>query len=183
MLPRRPRSKARLRAFTLVELMTVVAILGILSAVAITLVRGHMRAAKTTSALAGAQWVRAGQLAFRSENGQFMDCSGTANRYYPMQTPGQKSYSWVQTSHPDYTRWASLGIPATGGTHFGYLVNAGLAGQAYPALQTSTAVVIPASADPWYVLQFRGDLDGDGVIMRGVATSVDAEVFVENEGE
>jgi type II secretory pathway pseudopilin PulG len=167
----------------LVELMTVVAILGILSTVAITLVRGHMRAAKTTSALAGVKWVLSGQTAFRSEHGQFLDCSGKTAKYYPMESPGTRIYSWVQTSHPDYPRWAALGVPTTGTTQFGYLVNAGLPGIAYPTLQTTGKPTIPASADPWYVTQFASDLDGDGVLMKGVASSVSAEVYVEHEGE
>jgi prepilin-type N-terminal cleavage/methylation domain-containing protein len=181
-LQRSRRAKPHQRAFTLVELMTVVAILGILSAVAVTLVRGHMRAAKTTSALAGVGWVKSGQTAFRSEHGQFLDCSGTTAKYYPMETPGTRVYSWVQ-SHQDYARWAALGLPKDGGTQFGYLVNAGLAGQAYPLLQTAVQPTIPPSADPWYVIQFASDLDGDGVLMKGVASSVNAEVYVEHEGE
>jgi prepilin-type N-terminal cleavage/methylation domain-containing protein len=171
------------RGFTLVELMTVVAILGILSTVAIVLVRGHMNSAKTTNALAGVKWLLSAETAMRSETGQYWDCSGKSAKYYPMETPGKTTYSWSQSSHPDAARWAALGLPQEGGTRFGYLVNAGLPAAPYPTLQTDVKPTIPPSVDPWYVIQFKGDVDGDGTFMKGVASSVSAEVYVEHEGE
>ncbi len=177
--------------------MCVVAIIGVLAAIGITLVRGHVYVARTSSAMAGAKWILAGQNAARAERGQFQSCSVTTPtsagstpafdpKYYPMQTPGRQTYAWGQPDHPHYACYASLGLPRDGGTQFGYLVNAGLPASApnYPPLQTATKPTLPAVAqDPWYIIQFKGDLDGDGKFMKGVATSLTPEVHVENEGE
>jgi type II secretory pathway pseudopilin PulG len=168
----------------LVELMTVVAIMGILAAVAVTLVRGHVLAAKTNRALSGAQAILTSQLAFRAEHGQYLDCSPGTLRYYPMLKPDKRMYAWRQTSHLDYARWSALGLPSDGsGTQYGYMMSAGLPSTPYPTFHLSAAPTMPASADPWFVVQFAGDLDGDDVQMRGAATSLNNEVFVENETE
>jgi prepilin-type N-terminal cleavage/methylation domain-containing protein len=181
--PQRGRgSTGAQRGFTLVEVMAVVIILGILSMVAVMLVRGHMASARTASALAGVKWILSAQTAIRSETGQYWDCSGDSARYYPMLTPSKTLYSWRQ-EHPDAPRWAALGLPQEGGTRFGYLVNAGLPAAPYPTLQTDEKPAIPRSVDPWYVIQFKGDVDGDGTFMKGIASSVNAEVYVEHEGE
>lgn len=182
--PQPSRSSGSARGFTLVELMTVVAIMGILAAVAVTLVRRHVTAAKTNRALSGAKAVLTQQVAFRSEHGQYLDCSPGALRYYPMLIPGKTMYAWRQSAHADYARWIALGLPSDGsGTQYGYMMNAGLPSTAYPTLRLTSPPLLPPSADPWYVVQFAGDLDGDGIFMRGVTTSLNNETYVENEIE
>jgi prepilin-type N-terminal cleavage/methylation domain-containing protein len=178
---------ARLRrtknaGFTLVELMTVVAITGILAAIGISLVRGHLNVAKANRALSGIQALRTAEEAFRSQNGQYLDCS-LSGKWYPMLVPGKLKYEWHQAGHADWPQWKNLGLPTDGGTQFGFLVNAGSPATAYPALQTADKPTLPASPDPWYVIQVEGDLDGDSVFMLGVATSATGEVYVEHEGE
>ena len=189
MLPRssarRPALRRRQSAgFTLVELMVVVAITGLLAAIGVVLVRGHLNVAKANRALSGISALRAAEESFRAENGTYLDCSGANANWYPMLVPGKTKYEWHQpATHPDGARWAALAVTNTSPTQYGFLLNAGGPSDAYPTLQTGSKPTLPASLNPWYVIQVKGDLDGDKIPMLGLATSFNGEVYVENEGE
>ena len=169
--------------FTLVELMTVVVITGILASVGVTLIRGHLNVAKANRALAGISAIRAAQEQFRAENGTYLDCSGADANWYPMLNPGKVKYEWHQTGHTNGARWALLPVTNTSPTQYGFLLNAGTPNTAYPTLQTAQKPTLPPSPDPWYVIQVKGDIDGNGIAMLGLATSFNGEVYLEREGE
>lgn len=170
--------------FTLVELMTVVAITGILAAVGVTLIRGHLNVAKANRALSGIAAIRAAEEAFRAENGRYLDCSGSTAKWYPMLVPGKAKYEWHQTGHVDGPCWATLPVTNTSPTQYGFLLNAGTPNTAFPTtFQTAQAPTLTASPDPWYIIQVKGDIDGNGVPMLGIATSFNGEVYLEREGE
>lgn len=173
----------RSAGFTLVELMVVVAITGILATIGIALVRGHLNVAKANRALSGIQAIRAAEEAFRAQNGQYLDCSGTTTRWYPNLTPNKTTYAWIQPTHADANCWLALGVTGITTTQYSYLVNAGNPSVAYPTLQTTDKPTLSAPTDHWYVIQVKGDLDGNGVPMLGVATSLNGEVYIEREGE
>lgn len=185
------RSASRRRrhnaGFTLVELMCVVVITGILGAVAVIMVRLHFLQAKANQALVGAQAIRVAEEAYRAQNGQYLDCSpgGADAELYPMEAPGKLKYEWRQPGHADYACWQQLGlVRTTGGTFFGYLVNAGRPGDTYPTLRTTIPATFPDPApDVWYVIQFQGDLDGNGTPSHGAATSFSGDVYFEDELE
>jgi len=176
------RRRALGAGFTLVELLTVVAITGILATVGVVLVRNHLSMAKANRALSGLQALSAAEVAFRAENGRYLDCSGTTARWYPMLIPGKTLYDWRQT-HADGPCWQALGLPRDSGTQYGYLLHAGLPGVVAPVLATAAQPVLGTSPEPWFVIQVKGDLDGDGVFLQGFATSWSGEVYLENEGE
>jgi type IV pilus assembly protein PilA len=163
--------------------MVAVAITGILAAIAIVLVRGHVQVAKANRAMSGIQGIRAAEESFRAQNGQYLDCSANNARWYPMATPSKLVYEWHQVAHPDYAKWMGLGVAGIPTTQYGFLVSAGNPSIAYPTLQTATKPVLPAATDYWYVIQVKGDLDGNGVFMLGTATSLNGEVYVEHESE
>jgi len=170
--------------FTLVELMTVVAITGILAAVGVTLIRGHLNVAKANRALSGIAAIRAAEESFRAENGRYLDCSGTTKKWYPMVEPGKSKYEWHQTGHIDGARWALLPVTDTSPTQYGFLLNAGTPNTAYPtSFETAQDPALTPSPDPWYIIQVKGDLDGDKIPMLGLATSFNGEVYLEHEGE
>jgi prepilin-type N-terminal cleavage/methylation domain-containing protein len=170
--------------FSLVELMAVVLITGILAALGVVVVRGHVNAAKASRALVGVQAIRVAEEQYRAQGGQYLSCSPVDSpRWYPAAEPGTTTYDWRQDGHLDWPCWQLLGIPRTSGTQYGYLVNAGRPGQAYPTLHTATDPVLPVPADLWYVIQVKGDIDGDGTAMQGVAVSWNSDTYLENEDE
>lgn len=184
------RLRVRARGFTLVELMTVVAITGVLAAIGVALVSGHVNAAKAKRALVGIQAIRVAEEAYRAQNGQYLDCAHLSPKYYPMETPSKREYHWIQ-EHDQLDCWKMLGVPRTSGTQYGYRLHAGRVGDAWPVLDTTDDPPWPADVpDVWYVIQVKGDIDGDGPFvpgnkgyMQGVATSYTGEVYLERESE
>jgi len=164
----------------------VVAITGVLAAIGVVLVTKHFAQARNNQALVGLQAIRVGQEAYRAHNGQYLDCSPQPNPvWFPMATPSRKRWDWRQPSRAENACWMSLGVQRSGeGTLFGYLVNAGRPGDAYPTYATQTQLTYPTPApDLWYVIQYKGDTDGDGQFGYGVTSSYSASVYLENELE
>jgi prepilin-type N-terminal cleavage/methylation domain-containing protein len=179
-----PRQSLRAkRGFSLVELMAVVAITSVLALLGVIIVRRHLKAATTGDALAGMQAIRVAEESFRAENGQYLNCSvASGPAWFPNQTPNKYLFTWRQEGHPDWTQWKVLAIPRTE-TRFGYLVNAGIPGAALPTFNIKRTVVTVPPTEPWYVIQVKGDRDGDGEAMLGLASSFDGQVYIESDDE
>lgn len=175
------RAAAHSRGFTLTELMVVVTMVGILATVGVASFRREVSASKSVEAAAVVQAIRAAQESYRAENQRYLDVS-TSGEWYPANSFGQRYYAWEQASHADLTRWRALGANVTQSVQFRYKVTAGVPGQ------TMTAVSIPGfsygvATEPWYVIQARADYDSDGVSCDAVASSLNHELYVQNEGE
>ena len=63
-------------------------------------------------------------------------------------------------------------------------INAGVPGTIIPPLQVTTAPPM-SNVQPldWYVIQARGDVNGNSVFARYASTSMTGEIYIENEGE
>ncbi len=101
--------------FTLAELMAVIVIVGVLSAVGVTYFRRHALASKVTEAQAMVQSIRAAEERYRAENRQYLSVNDT------LPAPGDAAY---YPSAPDGTGtkrpFSSLrAIPATRSTPAG----------------------------------------------------------------
>lgn len=143
--------------FTIIEMLTVVAIIGILAAIAIPSYRSYMQRARTAEAVTFLGEIRQRQEAYRAEFGQYCSASaapGTAiggGAYNPTALPmGGDRIVWGTTPG-----WDQLGAAPDGPTLFHYRTTAGPPG-------TNPGVPAFPPTDFWFVAQAQGDLDGDG---------------------
>jgi prepilin-type N-terminal cleavage/methylation domain-containing protein len=173
--------RARPRGFTLTELMIVVALVGTLAAIGVASFRRELEASKSSEAAAVIQAIRAAQEAYRAENQRYLDVSGSREQWYPVNAFDGK-HAWINEAHPDYAAgWKRLAAPVTQPVTFRYLVRAGMPGSNFPTLPG--AVNLGQAVDPWYVIQARADADGNGIFCDAIATSLNNELVIRNEGE
>lgn len=182
-------ARSRLRAFTLVELMVVVVIVGILATVAVVALRRLIQGSHSAEALSMIQSIRAAEERWRSEHLVYLDVS-TSGTWYPVDpstvSGGRRKTTFFGTgSHADDARWKLLSPTVPGPVEFGYQVRAGMPGQA----MTAPAITIPSGfawgtpTEHWYVIQAKGDADRDGTAAFFMASSLKADIFRQNEGE
>lgn len=175
----------RAEGFTLVELLIVVAMIGVLAALAIVGYRKYMNSAQSSEAKAVIQGIRGSEESYRAETLAYLQCSATLATYYPMTTPSSKKYAWDQPGHSDYDCWRTLNVQTDGPVKFGYAVVAGLPGAAVPAAsQFSKPPTWPnPTTDPWYAVAAAGDRDDDGTFALFLSSSFSGEIYGENDTE
>jgi type IV pilus assembly protein PilA len=170
------------RGYTLMELLVVVAMVGILATLAVIGVRKYIFASKTSEAIHMIGSIKAAQEAYKDETFSYLNVS-TSNTYYPMPSPGRQKYHWIQP-HADAGRWQELGANPGGPVQFGYQTTAGAAGTAVVAPPTQQNLNFPAApTEPWYVVFAASDLDENGVQSLYVSSSFTNEIYSEREGE
>jgi type IV pilus assembly protein PilA len=169
----------------MVELLAVIAMIGILSALAIVGYRRYLNASKTADAKAVIGAIRIAQESFRAETMQYANCSPTLLSYYPLTSaPNGKKVQWRNASHPQWACWSQLNVQVDSPTTFRFATVAGAPGGAMPQPNTVEAVNWPnPTTEPWYVVQARGDADANNTFSTLVASSINGEVYVENESE
>jgi len=180
----RPVTRGSERGFTLVELLTVVAITGVLATIGTILVRRHFAHAKTAEAVATIQAIRSAQESRRGETGTYQSCSPAAGTPWYPAAPDGTLHSWNMASHADWPSWRQLHVSQPDGTRFGFLAHAGTPGATLPTPVVASKPTWPTRIeDPWYVIQAAGDQDKDSKYTLLVATSFNGELYVENDGE
>ena len=188
------------RGFTLIELMIVVAIISVLSMLAVVGYRKLIQTSHVTEATGMVQNIRIAQEAYHSETQQYANVSADPNLgvqatdYYPGAPAYQKLMGWgaAVAGGAGTVPWTSLPVQVDGPVLFGYASIAGAAGTAVNAgtalpLDGSSTLTLPsASPTDWYVIQAEADLDnipgfGTDTIVYGLSTT--NQIFVVREGQ
>jgi len=157
------RHSARSAGFTLIELMIVVAVIGVLAAIAVPAFIGYLQRSRTTEAFTVLAEIRQRQESYRSEFGRYCgDATGTALNWNPttFASPGT-----VKAFDTTDANWAALGVDPDGPVRFQYRVWAGA-----PGTGTATGIPNMPNDDFWFYAQAQANLDGD-------ATSMVVEVY------
>ena len=179
--PRTPLARAR--GFTLVELMIVVAIIGVLSALAIVGYRKYIESAKTGEPMAVIQSIRTAEEEFKDKTMAYLNVSQSST-YYPRASGfNSKKAAWINPNHADVTRWQTLGVTVSGPVRFGYKVNTAGAGQALNGVTIDfkpTPTLTP-STNPWYLIQAYGDTNENGKFTALIATSYNTNILVNED--
>jgi prepilin-type N-terminal cleavage/methylation domain-containing protein len=148
------------RGYTLVEVMITVAILGILSALALPMMSSYIMRSRATEAVGFLAEIKSRQEAYRADFGCYADVSRTYLNLWPNTPPGRSVQNWG--SNPD---WNTLGaVPPGRKVLFTYSTVAGPPGttpanRGYPDTRGFNGL------DFWFVSLAVGDLDGDRVTM------------------
>jgi type IV pilus assembly protein PilA len=131
------------KGFTLVELMIVVAIIGILAAIAIPNFLQFRLKAKTSEAKSNLGAIRSTEVAYFAEWNMFVG-NQPLTPAHTLAEAGQKK-NWVPT-----TRFSILGFAPEGGVYYDYQVLPGTVDADWP------------SATEGFTVNAVGDLDADG---------------------
>ena len=180
MLSKLRKSMKSEKGFTLIELMIVVAIIGILAAIAIPNFLSYQKKAKTSEAKVNLGAIRTSEESYKAENDAYLNCAA-----YPGAAPTSAKQSWVVADSGGFN---TIGFAPSGNVYYQYAVDTAAASQAALADGFAGAATGagPVAAP---VLGFKataeGNLDGDaatqiyGVTDAGsnVARSAAASVF------
>lgn len=160
-----------------------VAIVGILATLGLVSYRRFITSSKSSEAIYMVGAIRAAQESYRAETLSYLDVSAGFNEYFPTGTVGNTKTGWDAAAHKDYPRWRQLGARPDSAVYYGYLVGAGGAGAVPPALHLTNKPTWPTTTEPWYVIEAKGDVDGNGVFSWVAGSSFTGEIYLEAQGE
>ncbi len=165
------------------ELMTVVVIVGVLSAMAIPTFSDYVYKSRATEATEFLGVIRLREESYRSEFGAY--CPTLPAASFPSQltsldtksnltpdpsTTGRDTTFWTSTAE-----WRQLGAAPSGPVRFGYGV---VAGDPSTISNLPTTLGFQTRPDFWWVARAVGDLDGDGTYVMFETYSGSKGIFI-----
>ena len=183
----RVRRPFRSRGFTLIELLIVVAIIGMLSALAILGYRRYIHAAQSSETRIVMGMIRSGEESYRQDTNAYLTCSSSLSTYYPNTAPDDSRWVWERSTDTRYTGcWAQLGVHPDAPVRYGYAVMAGVAPAVPGNLDTDFAnppvFPTPAAGTPWFVVAAKNKHISTMAPSLAVTSSFDAKVYSEGDG-
>lgn len=149
---------------TLVELMVVVTMIGILSALAIMGISNYSGRVKSHEAIRVVAAIKVAQEAYRAQHGEcYSVAGGNLTECYPYGDTdrlGDELRAWDRGLAG--ARWDTLGVDVSGNVHFCYAVSAGHPGDDIPQPEADADYPTPVPTGPWYIVSATGDPDNDG---------------------
>lgn len=193
-----PRGGRHEGGVTLVELVVVVAIVGILAGVAIFMFTRQTRKAKASEVVAMFGEMKVREQAFYLENDTYLPTGADDDDYFPSTAPpagGTQTYDLTVSDPPPSPyvdtfpgpAWKSLRInPDRAELYCVYVAMAGEGGDDTnigPKASLAPFNLVTAPTSDWYYLMAECDFDGDGTPSRYFTTGENKKNIVENEGE
>jgi type IV pilus assembly protein PilA len=178
----------------MIELLVTVAIIGMLSAMAIAGYRRYVHAAQSSEVRVVFGQIRNGEEAYRAEMLKYLSVSGSFTDYYPNGNPNDDS-RWVWERPADsryvntsYTGWALRNVHPESPVRYGYVVMADVAPNMPGSLDPSFAnppqwPTNLSDGTPWFVVAARNKHNASMAPSLAVATSWDGTVYSEGDGD
>lgn len=166
--------------FSLIELMIVVAIVGILAAVAIPVFSSYINRAKVSEAVNFVGIIKLRQEAYRAEFGQYADAPNDTDTvspipaFTPSAIPGSIPDAWPSGSAAE--RWVQLGASPDGPVRCQFATVGGA-----PATAPADPEFGFSGNNLWFVTQARCDLDEDSDVLTVEGYSASTQVWVSDD--
>jgi type IV pilus assembly protein PilE len=173
----------RLRGYTLMELMIVVAITGILASIALPAFQGYIMRGRASEAVSFLGGVALRQAAYRAEFGGYAGTQQTIAAAAWVPAAGAAMADSVLVPWPAASGdFEAVGaVPDSGSVRFGYAMCAGTPMQANTNIVGAPYNVPATQLDFYYIAQAQADFDGDGVIMTFEVASFARNIWLSSD--